>query len=242
MPGPGAASPNQNSQNYFLLGPCYHLLLNLKSPRKLRKINKTAARSKKIVLQPEKEVNENSEMNKHKKMVKVMSYNVESQFNFYFNNFKELKGENKTLRHVSSRQDRELSRLRISYQYLHHVLFLRFTNKEGELPAIFSAHNEETKAVRMKMKQVWINFFTSYSVPSQIQDANRELGTKLKEKDGQLLRLKEVNKELRKINKSSNVQDTASIKANLDEVKTQLAHREKEFKVQPKSLQHATFI
>ena len=64
----------------------------------------------------------------------------------------------------------------------------------------------------------------------------------MKEKDGQLLRLKEVNKELRKINKSSSVQDSASIKANLDEVKTQLAHRDKEFKVRIESLQHATSI
>ena len=53
----------------------------------------------------------------------------------------------------------------------------------------------------------------------------------MKEKDGQLLRLKEVNKELRRINKNSNVQDNASIKANLDEVRTQLEHRDKEFKV-----------
>ena len=65
----------------------------------------------------------------------------------------------------------------------------------------------------------------------KIQDTNRELGSKLKEKDGQLLRLKEVNKELRRINKNSNVQDKASLRTDLEEVKTQLEHRDKEFKV-----------
>jgi hypothetical protein len=53
----------------------------------------------------------------------------------------------------------------------------------------------------------------------------------LKEKDGQLLRLKELNKELRRINKNSNVQDKASLKTDLEEVKMQLEHRDKEFKV-----------
>ena len=65
----------------------------------------------------------------------------------------------------------------------------------------------------------------------KIQDANRELGSKLKEKDAQVLRLKEVNKELRRINKNSSSTDKVTIKEDLDEAKTQLENRDKEFKV-----------
>ena len=45
------------------------------------------------------------------------------------------------------------------------------------------------------------------------------------------MRLKEVNKELRRINKNTNSNDKVIMNEDLDEVKSQLSNREKEFKV-----------
>ena len=57
------------------------------------------------------------------------------------------------------------------------------------------------------------------------------MGLKLKEKDSKLLKLKEINKELRKINRNSSVQDKNALKEEIDDVKIQLNQRDNDLKV-----------
>ena len=63
----------------------------------------------------------------------------------------------------------------------------------------------------------------------QVQETNRELGKKLKEKDAQLSRLRDVNRELRKVNKISKMPTEAN--DDVDELKTQLVERERQLDV-----------
>ena len=57
------------------------------------------------------------------------------------------------------------------------------------------------------------------------------MGHKLREKEGQLIRLKEVNKELRKINKQMDVQDKTELTAEIEKIKTLLGKREDDINV-----------
>ena len=63
--------------------------------------------------------------------------------------FQDLSEENRNLKRLIARQDKELG---------------KFVNTESDLPVILRAHNEETRVLKMKIKQVnifWIFFIHS---------------------------------------------------------------------------------
>ena len=62
----------------------------------------------------------------------------------------------------------------------------RFTKTEADLPVILRAHNEESRVLKMKIRQA--------------QESNKKMSQSIKKKDHQILGLLEENKQLRKIN------------------------------------------
>ena len=90
-----------------------------------------------------------------------------------------------------------------------------FRRPREELPALPSAEDEEVKVVRQKLKEV--------------QLTSREQGLRLKEKEAQLARLRELNRELRRANKASGQGQGRA--EDIEEVRRTLAERENKLQV-----------
>ena len=111
--------------------------------------------------------------------------------------------ENRNMKRLLSIQETELN---------------RFTRTESDLPVIMRAHNEETRVLKMKIKQ--------------IQATNKKIHQSVKSKDTQILSLMEENKHLRKINGLEKKDEIHVLQERLADITTLLDSRDKEFKVQ----------
>ena len=90
-----------------------------------------------------------------------------------------------------------------------------FRRQQNELPALPGAEDEELKVLRQRLKEV--------------QTTNREQGARLKEKDAQLARLRELNRELRRGQKGSGPGQGKA--EDIEEVRRTLADRENKLQV-----------
>jgi len=113
----------------------------------------------------------------------------------------DLESEKRHLGRLVARQERELD---------------KFVNAEADLPVILRAHNEETRVLKMKIRQA--------------QESNRKLTKDIKSKDSQLLFFKEENKELKKINSCDKLDEVYSLKCKLEEVSQHLQSRDEEYR------------
>ena len=114
----------------------------------------------------------------------------------------DLTEDNRNLRRLVTRQEKELG---------------RFTKTEADLPVILRAHNEESRVLKMKIRQS--------------QDSNKKLSVNIKKKDQQLLGLLEENKQLKKINSLEMKDETYILEEKLKDVTRLLDSRDNEFKV-----------
>jgi len=113
----------------------------------------------------------------------------------------DLESEKRHLGRLVARQERELD---------------KFVSAEADLPVILRAHNEETRVLKMKIRQA--------------QESNRKLTKDIKSKDSQLLFFKEENKELKKINSCDKLDEVYSLKCKLEEVSQHLQSRDEEYR------------
>ena len=93
------------------------------------------------------------------------------------------------------------------------MLIKMFRRQRDELPALPGSEDEEVKLLRQRLKEV--------------QTTNREQGVRLKEKEAQLARLRELNRELRRGNKGSGQVRSEDI----EEVRRTLADKENKLQV-----------
>ena len=93
----------------------------------------------------------------------------------------------------------------------------RFTKTEADLPVILRAHNEESRVLKMKMRQA--------------QESNKKMSQNIKKKDYQILNLLEENKQLKKINSLEKKDETHVLEEKLSDVTLLLDSRDNEFKV-----------
>ena len=93
----------------------------------------------------------------------------------------------------------------------------RFTKTEADLPVILRAHNEESRVLKMKIRQA--------------QDSNKKLSGNIKKKDHQVLSLLEENKQLKKINSLEMKDEAHILQEKLSDVTMLLDSRDNEFKV-----------
>ena len=114
----------------------------------------------------------------------------------------DLTEDNRNLRRLLTRQEKELD---------------RFTKTEADLPVILRAHNEETRVLKMKIRQA--------------QESNKKLSGNIKKKDQQVLSLTEENKQLRKINSLEMKDEAHILQEKLSDVTMLLDSRDNEFKV-----------
>ena len=100
------------------------------------------------------------------------------------------------------------------------VVLDRISSNQGELPTLLYAHNEEVRVMRQRMKQA--------------QDISRQLEEKLKFRDAEIFRLKDLSKkqELSSVG-SSRKQSRASSNYNLEmeDLKDMVAEKEHEISV-----------
>ena len=82
---------------------------------------------------------------------------------------------------------------------------------------ILRAHNEETRVLKMKIRQA--------------QDSNKKLSGNIKKKDHQVLSLLEENKQLKKINSLEMKDEAHILQEKLSDVTMLLDSRDNEFKV-----------
>ena len=93
----------------------------------------------------------------------------------------------------------------------------RFTKTEADLPVILRAHNEESRVLKMKIRQA--------------QDSNKKMSQSIKKKDYQILNLLEENKQLKKINSLERKDEAHVLEGKLSDVTLLLDSRDNEFKV-----------
>ena len=67
----------------------------------------------------------------------------------------------------------------------------------------------------------------------QVQEANRELGSKLKEKDAELTRLKRANKDLKRLSRTA-AEERSVTREDVETVRLQLEAKDKEYEVADK--------
>ena len=109
----------------------------------------------------------------------------------------------------------------------------RLWGKEGDLPVIWKAHNEEIRVLKIKMKQVrriLCNILNLLMV-EKAQESNKKLSNRLKEKNSQVIDLQEDSKELKRRNKDDGHDDKYDLREQLEEVTHNLKERDTEFKV-----------
>ena len=106
------------------------------------------------------------------------------------------------MKRLLARQERELS---------------RFTKTEADLPVIMRAHNEETRVLKIKIKQA--------------QDTNKKIRQSVKSKDNHILSLVEENRELKKINSIEKKDETHVLEEKLADVNILLDSRDQQFRV-----------
>ena len=94
----------------------------------------------------------------------------------------------------------------------------RFTKTEADLPVILRAHNEESRVLKMKIRQA--------------QESNKKMSQSIKKKDHQILGLLEENKQLRKINSLEKKDEAHVLEEKLRDVTQLLDSRDNEFKVE----------
>lgn len=94
----------------------------------------------------------------------------------------------------------------------------RFTKTEADLPVILRAHNEESRVLKMKIRQA--------------QESNKKMSQSIKKKDHQILGLLEENKQLRKINSLERKDEAHVLEEKLRDVTQLLDSRDNEFKVE----------
>ena len=94
----------------------------------------------------------------------------------------------------------------------------RFTKTEADLPVILRAHNEESRVLKMKIRQA--------------QESNKKMSQSIKNKDHQILGLLEENKQLRKINSLERKDEAHVLEEKLRDVTQLLDSRDNEFKVE----------
>ena len=114
----------------------------------------------------------------------------------------DLSEENRNLKRLITRQEKELG---------------KFVNTESDLPIILRAHNEETRVLKMKLKQN--------------QDSNRSLAQNIKKKDLMIENMNKEIKELRKINRMEKLDEAYSLQEKLKEVTSYLQTRDNDYKV-----------
>ena len=114
----------------------------------------------------------------------------------------DLNEENRNLKRLLARQEKELD---------------KYIKTESDLPVILRAHNEESKVLKMKLRQV--------------QDSNKKMGQNIKSKDFQISNLKEENKVLKKINSMEKRDEVYVLQEKINEVSGHLESRDKEYKV-----------
>ena len=96
----------------------------------------------------------------------------------------------------------------------------RFTKTEADLPVILRAHNEESRVLKMKIRQA--------------QESNKKMSQSIKKKDHQILGLLEENKQLRKINSLERKDEAHVLEEKLRDVTQLLDSRDNELKVESK--------
>ena len=94
----------------------------------------------------------------------------------------------------------------------------RFTKTEADLPVILRAHNEESRVLKMKIRQA--------------QESNKKMSQSIKKKDHQILGLLEENKQLRKINSLERKDEAHVLEEKLRDVTQLLDSRDNELKVE----------
>ena len=94
----------------------------------------------------------------------------------------------------------------------------RFTKTEADLPVILRAHNEESRVLKMKIRQA--------------QESNKKMSQNIKKKDHQILNLLEENKQLKKINSLERKDEAHVLEEKLSDVTLLLDSRDNEFKVE----------
>ena len=94
----------------------------------------------------------------------------------------------------------------------------RFTKTEADLPVILRAHNEESRVLKVKIRQA--------------QESNKKMSQSIKKKDHQILGLLEENKQLRKINSLEKKDEAHVLEEKLRDVTQLLDSRDNEFKVE----------
>ena len=114
----------------------------------------------------------------------------------------DLNEENRNLKRLLARQEKELN---------------KYIKTESDLPVILRAHNEESRVLKMKLKQV--------------QDNNKKLGQNIKSKDFQISTLVEENKVLKKINSMEKRDEVYVLQEKINEVSSHLQSRDNEYKV-----------
>ena len=114
----------------------------------------------------------------------------------------DLNEENRNLKRLLARQEKELN---------------KYIKTESDLPVILRAHNEESRVLKMKLKQV--------------QDNNKKLGQNVKSKDFQISTLVEENKVLKKINSMEKRDEVYVLQEKINEVSSHLQSRDNEYKV-----------
>ena len=109
----------------------------------------------------------------------------------------------------------------------------RLWGKEGDLPVILKANNEEIRVLKIKMKQVrriLCNILNLLMV-EKAQESNKKLSNRLKEKNSQVIDLQEDSKEFKRRNKDDGHDNKYDLREQLEEVTRNLKERDTEFKV-----------
>jgi hypothetical protein len=122
--------------------------------------------------------------------------------------FQELSNENRLLKSLHKRQDSALS---------------KYESSSAELPQLLNSHAEELRMWQTRCRN--------------LQRQNKEMATKIKQKDTIILTLTDQNKHLLFLNKDKNLLERANLQERVKELEMRLADKESEIKLLARRLQ-----
>lgn len=123
----------------------------------------------------------------------------------------ELAHENRILRTVHKRQDQALN---------------KYESTNAELPQLLHSHAEEIRIWQSKYKT--------------LQQQNKELTFKMKQKDAQILAFSDQNKYLTQLNKDKNLEDRQKLTDQVQRMEMKLQEKDNEMKLLARKLQLET--
>lgn len=123
----------------------------------------------------------------------------------------ELAHENRILRTVHKRQDQALK---------------KYESTNAELPQLLHSHAEEIRIWQSKYKS--------------LQQQNKELTFKLKQRDAQILAYSDQNKYLSQLNKDKNLEDRQKLTDQVQKMEIKLQEKDNEMKLLARKLQLET--